>query len=104
MHVQLFFEMAGNVARHQCGADLARLERRHLLVQRADADALRVVQYRAVGRARDVVFGILGRRTHVDDAIEFGELCYGGARVIKLSQFSIRDGIRSRILTITNPS
>ena len=74
MGVEMRFDMVRDVLRYQCRADLARLERRHLLVQRADGDALLVRQYRAVDGAGDVVIGEFGRGAHVDDFVKLGEL------------------------------
>ena len=51
------FEMLRDIACHQCRTKLLRFEYRHLFVQRADLDALLVIQHRAVDRTRNVVFG-----------------------------------------------
>jgi hypothetical protein len=63
-------QMAGNVFGDMGGADLPGCEGRNLLVKRADFDPLLVVEDRTVDRARDVVFGKLGRRANVDDFIK----------------------------------
>ena len=68
-----FFNMKGNVLRHQRRAELLRLEGRELLVDRADARALLVVEDGAGDRARDVVVGELGGRARVDDGVESRE-------------------------------
>ena len=62
--------MARDIARDQRGAELSRLERRDLLVDRADARALLVVEHRAAERARNMVFGELGGRARIEDRIE----------------------------------
>ena len=69
--------MPGNISGHQRGAELLRLEGRDLLVDRADAHALLVVEHRAGDRAGHVVLGEFGGRAHVDDLVKLGQLCYG---------------------------
>jgi hypothetical protein len=66
----------GDIARDQRGAHPGRLERRHLLVHRADDHPLLIAQHGRVDRAWNVVLGEFERRAHVDDFIEareFGE-------------------------------
>ncbi|MNR29869.1 hypothetical protein D3C85_1472850 [compost metagenome] len=77
MACELLVEVARDIARGDGGADLARLERRHLLVQGADAHALLVAHHRAVDGAGDVVFGKFCRGAHVDDLVKLVALCYG---------------------------
>ena len=69
--------MARDVLRHQRRAQFLRVERRDLLVERADPRALLVVEHRRRDRARHVVFGKFGRGAHVDDRVECGER-FGG--------------------------
>jgi hypothetical protein len=83
-------DVVRDVPRHQCGAELLRLEGRHLFVQGADTGALLVVQHRQADRARQAVLGELARRARIDDGVEFGELCY---RRHSLGQF-FRHGIQ----------
>ena len=66
--------MKGNVFRHHRCADLLRLELRHLLVQRADFDALGVVEHRRGDRARDVVERVFRGRARVDDGVELPQI------------------------------
>ena len=61
--------MGRHIARDQCRADLARLEGTVLYIDRADPGAFGVTKRRQVDGAGDVIFGELGRRTHVDDVI-----------------------------------
>ena len=82
MLVERRFQMVCDVARNQHSAKLARGEGRFLLVERAHADAFSVAEHRAIDRAGNVVFRVLGWRTHIDDGVKPGELCYGGACVI----------------------
>ena len=70
MERQPRLDMRRRVAEHQRRADLAREERRLLLVDRADPRPLLVVQDRQVDGARHVVLLEFGRRAHVDDAVE----------------------------------
>src|SRR5579862_3845496 len=62
--------MPGDVFCHQRSAELLRVEGRDLLVDRADARALLVVEHRAGDRAGNVVLGELGGRARVDDGVE----------------------------------
>ena len=64
--------MGGGISKDQRRADLARLEGRNLLVDRADAGAFLVVQDGKADRARHVIFGEFGRAAHVDDGIGIG--------------------------------
>ena len=68
-------DVLGDIARHQRSTHLVGLERRHLLVQRANANALLVIQHRAVDGAGDVVFGEFRRGAHVDNLVKLIELC-----------------------------
>src|SRR5664279_430704 len=55
-----------------------------LLVQRADLDALFIIEHRTVDRAGNVVLGKLGRGAYVDDVVEKAvvvELVYDGDTV-----------------------
>jgi len=61
--------MPRHILRHQRGAELFRLERRHLLVERADLGALGVVQHRRRDRARNMVERVLGGGTRIDDSV-----------------------------------
>ena len=74
---EVFLDVAGNVFRHQRRAALFRIERRDLLIHGADRGALGVVEHRAVDCAGHVVPGKFGGRTHVDDLVKLGQLCYG---------------------------
>ena len=71
---KFFFEVRCDVARHQCGTGLLGVERRALLVQRADMRALLVGEHRRRERAGHVVLGVFGRRAHVDDFVEIADL------------------------------
>src|SRR5664279_2295631 len=62
--------MMGNVLCDVGGTYFLGGEWRMLLVERADFDALFVVEHRAVDRAGDVVFGELVRGAHIDDVVE----------------------------------
>ena len=73
------FDVARDVARDQRGAGFFRVERRNLLVDRADARALRIVEHRAVHRTRDMVQCVLGGRAHVDDLVEAVDPGDGGS-------------------------
>ena len=66
--------MARDVARDQCRADLLGLERVDLLVHRADADALCVIEYRTVDRAGYVVERELRFAARIDDGVELFKL------------------------------
>ena len=86
-------EVAGDVAGHERGAELLRLERRDLPVHRPDARALRVVEDREIRGARDVVLGELGRRAHVDHLGEEVDLaCADDFRKLHLPPLSGRLG------------
>ena len=67
---ELVLYVVGDVLRHQRGAELLRVERGDLLVQRADPRTLLVVEHGRRDRARHVVLGVLGRGAHVDDRVE----------------------------------
>ena len=69
----LALDVAGDVARDQRGAQLARLERVHLLVHRAHAHALVVVQARPVQGAGQAVDGVFALAAGVDDGAEFAQ-------------------------------
>ena len=71
-------DMPCHVLRNQCRADLARLERRHLLVNRADACALLIVERRTVHRAGNMIDGEFRGRTHIDDFVEIFEFRHSG--------------------------
>ena len=60
------FDDARDIARDQCGTDLARIERRNPHVHRSNTRALVVAQHRPVHRARHVIFGKFGWRAHID--------------------------------------
>ena len=91
-------EMRGDVARHQRRADLARLEGRNLLVDRADPRPLFVGEHGAAYRARHVVLRVFGRRTHVDEIVKFRELCYGReARDARARRVGVGRAIRFRV-------
>jgi len=75
MIAKLCLQMLRDVACDQRRADLARLERRHLLVQCADDDAFLIGQHRAIDRAGNVILGEFRRSAHVDDFVKFAELC-----------------------------
>jgi len=72
--VEARLQMLRDVLGDQRRADLARLERRCLFVQRADDDALLVGQHRTADRTRDVVLGEFRRGAHVDNFVKFAEL------------------------------
>jgi hypothetical protein len=67
-------DVACHVARDQFRADLLRLERRDLLVQRPDLGALDVVQHRRGDRAGDVILREFRGRACVDNGIEVAEI------------------------------
>jgi len=46
------------------------------------AGALLVVEHRAIDGARQVVFGVFGRRANVDDLVKLGDLCYVRERLM----------------------
>jgi hypothetical protein len=67
------FNVPGDIARHQRGAGLARLEGAHLFVHGADDDAFGVVEHRAVDGAGDMVEREFGFAAGVDDDVEFAQ-------------------------------
>ena len=67
--MKLFAQVARDVVADQGRADFFGIERRHLLVDRADLCALGVVQHRAVDRAGDVIVGEFAFRTDIDDGV-----------------------------------
>ena len=71
---QIDLDVSCYVFRDQRGADLLGFEHRYLLVKRADAGALLIVQHRHAQRIGQVIFGKFTRRAGIDDGIEFGEL------------------------------
>ncbi|MCY1545471.1 hypothetical protein D9M68_814160 [compost metagenome] len=75
--------MRRDVARHQRGAHPRGLERRDLLVKRADHGPLFVAQHRRVDRARNMIVGEFERRTHIDDFIEIIPLVECGEQVFQ---------------------
>ena len=62
--------MAGNIRRHQRPAQPPRLKGRDLLVQRAHAGALRIVQHRTIHRPRHMVQRKLARTAHINPLIQ----------------------------------
>ena len=77
------------VHRHLRRAELLGVERRDLLVDRADARALLVVEHRAGEGAGDVVLGVLGGRARIED------------RVANIDEDLIRqEAIRNGMLTL----
>src|SRR5205085_6176502 len=66
-------DVARDVGGDQRRTALARLERAHLLVQRAHFVPLRIVQRRPVHRARQAVLGVLRFAARVDDGVVSGE-------------------------------
>jgi hypothetical protein len=66
--------MAGEVLGQQRRAELLGVERRDLLVERADLRALGVVEHRRRNRSGDMVLGEFGRRSDVDNAVELLEI------------------------------
>ena len=65
-------DVARDIGRRDGAADLAGLEGRDLLVDRADLGPLGVVQDGQVDRAGQVILGVFGWRTRVDDRVEPG--------------------------------
>src|SRR5712691_2749683 len=63
-------DVTANVLREERGAELARVERRHLLVEGADRGALGVVERWRRDRAGNVVFGVFGGRAGVEDRVK----------------------------------
>src|SRR5262245_30517388 len=63
-------QVARNVAAYDCRADLPRVERRKLFVDRADAGALFVIEHRTVRGAANVVRSELAFRAHIDDLVK----------------------------------
>ena len=86
-------EVAGDVFRDQRGADFLCLERRHLLVQRADLDALGIIEYRAVDGAGNVVFGKLGGGADIDDLVEVRQI--GNSRALGFHRTDFNSGCRA---------
>ena len=74
--------MARDVAAHERRAEFLGIERRHLLVEGADAHALVIVQHRIVDRAGNVILGEFRFGARVDYLVKFGELCYGNQLVV----------------------
>ena len=75
--VELFLQVARDVARHQRRAGFPGRERGHLLVQGADAGAFGVVEHRGGDRAGHAVERVFRRRAHVDDGVEGVEVGAG---------------------------
>jgi hypothetical protein len=92
---QMLFDVARNVSRNQRRTEFFRLEHRDLLVQRADAGALLVIQHRHAEGARQAVFGEFARCARIDDGVKFGELCY---RRHSLGQF-FRHGVQAQCIS-----
>jgi hypothetical protein len=67
-------DVLADVLRHQRGAELLRVERRDLLVQRSDLRALGVVEHRRGNGAGDVVLGVFGGRARVDNRVVLLEI------------------------------
>ncbi len=78
MFAQRPLEMACDVGCDEGGADLARSKGRNLLVERADVGAFCVGEDRQIACAGNAIECEFRRRTHVDQRIEFGQLCNGG--------------------------
>ena len=101
------FHVLRNVVRYQRCAIFLCLERRNLGIHRADEFAFCIAQYRRTDRAGDMIFGIFGGRTHVDDVVVIGELCYGSdpyifhirsmSEPVKLTRFSHGGGCGCKI-------
>ena len=68
-------QMAGQVFGDHRAAQPARLERRHLLVDRADLGTLGIVEHRVIERAGQAILGELRGGADVDDLVKFGALC-----------------------------
>src|SRR6267378_3976857 len=66
-------DVTANVLREERGAELARVERRDLLVEGADRGALGVVERGRRDRAGDVVFGVFCGRAGIHDRVELRE-------------------------------
>ena len=66
---EFFFQVTGDVVGHQRGTGFFGVERRGLLVQRADACTFLVVKHRRRDCARQVVFGVLCGRAHIDNVV-----------------------------------
>src|SRR5882762_2443838 len=66
-------DVMANVFREERGAELARVERRDLLVEGADRGALGVVERWRRDRAGNVVFGVFGGRAGVEDRVKLRE-------------------------------
>ena len=67
---EMLTQVARDVFSDVGSTDFLGCERRDLLVQGADLDALGVIKHRAVDRSGRVVFGKLGRSADVDDLVE----------------------------------
>jgi len=67
----LALNVAGNIARGNGCTAFFGFELVDLLVQRADQDAFLVVQRGPVDCTRQVVFGVFGFGTGIDDGVEF---------------------------------
>src|SRR5258705_11588341 len=65
-----------DVLRNQRRADFFRVERRDLLVERADVGPLRIVEHRAVQGFGHMIEREFGGRAHVDHLVKGIELCY----------------------------
>jgi hypothetical protein len=76
----LALEVARDVGGHQCGAALAGIEGRLLLVQGADLGAFDIGQRGPVDGTRQMVLRELAFGAHIDQLVKVGELCYGYQR------------------------
>ena len=65
---------------------LAGLEGRHLLVQRAHPRPLLIVEHRTVDGAGDMILGVLGGRAYIDDRIEAVEPIEARGKIIWLGR------------------
>ena len=63
------FHVARDILGHQRRAELLGIERRELLVHRADLDALGVIEHRRGNGAGNMIFGVFRRRARIDQRI-----------------------------------
>ncbi len=82
--------MLRDIARHHRRAHAGGLERRDLLVHRADDHPLFVAQHRRVDRSWNVVFSEFERRAHIHDFIESCQLIKRHKQVFQLDNTSGR--------------
>ena len=75
-------EMVSDIACDHGRADPRGVERRDLLVQGADGDALLVAEYRRVDRTGNVVVVEFERCAHVDDFVELVQVLQRNAQVV----------------------